>query len=1037
MATEDVVGVLLKLKLEAEGQQELNNFGNAFRNLVKNANSLELGLRKLARIEAEFDDVSAQFGVSLKNNFDDTEKLRGRLAKLSQQLSDQQLRVDSLSKSYQTQFTNSLKSAQTQAAQITAQEIKSAEAFRQTVPAIQAEIAAIDAFNKKVSSIGVNLSNFDLIRAKAFGRDEAPQTLREVQALDAFNASISKVENNLANYDLIRAKAFGINEAPQIRNDIAAINRQNAETAAAQAKIDKRGPLGKLFGLDLHTSIYQLSAFYYLLSNVTQQLKAATEKSLEYALAVETLSEQTGISTQTSSAFTLASEQLGIKVDTVQEAFRTFSDRLGRSTGLFGEPTKGSKDMARAMKELGINVFDANGEVRSLESLMPQIFDAFQKLGPGIKSTAIATALFGQRADEMIPLLVRGSANITEMAKRAQALGLVLTPERTDNLRNLTKAFNDVALAGQSMFQTILDGLGPFSDEISAAAFDMATAFRTTFLNISAEAVRFKAEEEARTKQFESVGFLPLLQQGPGAGQSAAETFAKSQGFIANPDIKPNDPLGFLKPAFIPDPNLPAFQTGTTSGKPGEDDAEKITEKLIGLNKKIGDLNRDFALKQFLDIGAFRAKQRQEQAEFDAKQLQAVEDFKTKEAKTIADFNLKQLRDFEDYQIDRDRLLEDFNAKQTSEAEDLAQKRIDLEEATRKKLQEVNDKWDEILLRLRIGGDVDSIRLAEQKRLEALDKARQEETGAGSDLAKAEEDARKRQEIEQADLDLRLKRLDEDFALRDQRRKDDFEAELAERKATFEAEQQQRLDDFKKKHDDDKVKFDKEAADRKAELDRKVADVVAEINALLGITEPTWQTEQDMLRARNNTRKGIAADGKDDRTQVVKDEQNALAYFIGIGTPPIVDAEQALQDGITNAVINGSNTRMAVIQSEQEQLLAFMSLQNEVIAGGEKYNDSHSKTDTSGTSATRRAFGGTVPGALGSPQLVLAHGGERYTPPATSSYFNSVRSGDQISINAPITFSNNVNSDAIASRISNRASRELGRRIAARRAFGG
>ena len=83
------------------------------------------------------------------------------------------------------------------------------------------------------------------------------------------------------------------------------------------------------------------------------------------------------------------------------------------------------------------------------------------------------------------------------------------------------------------------------------------------------------------------------------------------------------------------------------------------------------------------------------------------------------------------------------------------------------------------------------------------------------------------------------------------------------------------------------------------------------------------------------------------------------------------------------------------------------------------------------------AFGGTVPGALGSPQPILAHGGERITPPSTSTYFSNVRQGDQISINAPVSFSNNVDSDAVAHRVSQRASRELGRIIAARRAFGG
>jgi hypothetical protein len=1114
----DTVNVLLNLLFEVEGQQELNNFGNAFRSVTKAANSLELGLVKLQRLQKELVLAESQVRDVTEENALEQVRLQGKIASLNEKISDQKIKLDSLSKSYQTQYTNALKSAKAGAAELTAEERASAEAFKLTVPAIRNEIREIEALNRAEANqniqggrqsaneqiadakqvaefrtflarqdaeeqIRINQQRASLLKSidaqtakdKILLDKQATQSERQaaleriainkqvavlLKAVDSETtkediasdkqATQSKREAALEQIRIAKQNAALLEylDKQQTREDIqtdkqvarSARDAARAEAQAArdaarvQAKEDRRGPLGKLLGVDLHTSIYQLSAFYYLLSNVTQQLKAATEKSLEYALAVETLSEQTGISTQTSSAFTLSAEQLGIKVDTVQEAFRTFSDRLGRSTGLFGEPTKGSKDMARAMKELGINVFDANGEVRSLEGLMPEIFDAFQKLGPGIKATAVATALFGQRADEMIPLLIRGSANITDMAKRAQELGLVLTPERTENLRNLTKAFNDVALAGQSMFQTILDGLGPFSDQISQAAFGMAQTFREAFINISARAIQIRAEAEASNftgPKFGQIGSFGSPQRTSGgiqAGEAAAAEFAKSQGFIPNPalaEAKRRGDAFFVGNDFIPDPNLPAFQTGATSGKPGEDtgDADKLTDKLIALNKKISDLTRDFALESIARARDFHNKQRQELADFQAKQLQEVEDFKTKEAKTIADFDLKQLRDFEDYQIDRDRLLEDFSIKQAQQAEDLAQKRIDLEEETRKKLQDVNDKWDEILLRLRIGGDIDSIRLAEQKRLEALAKAREEETGPGSDLAKFEEDARKRTEIEQQEFDLRLKRLDEDFALRDERRKADFEAELAERKAAFEAEQQLRLDDFNKKQEEDRAKFVLDELNRKAELAQKIEAVKAEIQELLGAHEMSANEEANLLGRRQGTQTELAATGKDDRVFIADREKDDVYTAIVNSIDPISQATQDYQDAQTRWFLIGSGDRIGIMVREYEALQAM----REENAGGEKSNDSHPKF----------AFGGTVPGAVGSPIMAMVHGGERYTPPATSSYFNSVRSGDQISINAPITFSNNVNSDAIAARISNRASRELGRRIAARRAFGG
>ena len=83
----------------------------------------------------------------------------------------------------------------------------------------------------------------------------------------------------------------------------------------------------------------------------------------------------------------------------------------------------------------------------------------------------------------------------------------------------------------------------------------------------------------------------------------------------------------------------------------------------------------------------------------------------------------------------------------------------------------------------------------------------------------------------------------------------------------------------------------------------------------------------------------------------------------------------------------------------------------------------------------QRAFGGMVPGALGSPQFILAHGGERITPPATSNYYNNVRAGNQVSINAPMTFTNNV-TGANSGLIIQQAARELSRSISMRKGYG-
>ena len=87
-----------------------------------------------------------------------------------------------------------------------------------------------------------------------------------------------------------------------------------------------------------------------------------------------------------------------------------------------------------------------------------------------------------------------------------------------------------------------------------------------------------------------------------------------------------------------------------------------------------------------------------------------------------------------------------------------------------------------------------------------------------------------------------------------------------------------------------------------------------------------------------------------------------------------------------------------------------------------------------GSYGRRQAFGGYVPGMIGSPQMILAHGGERIVPPATGSYYNNVRQGDQVVINSNLSFSNNVNG-VNSSAVIDQASRTLGRAVRQARSF--
>jgi len=135
---------------------------------------------------------------------------------------------------------------------------------------------------------------------------------------------------------------------------------------------------------------------------------------------VAKMSQKVGVAVETLSAYKHVAELSGITLDTVAVGLRRFAQNsLDMSRGL-GEAR-------REFKDLGIQVTDANGNVREMEDLILEVADRFSKMEDGTVKTAMAMRLFGRSGAEMIPMLNKGSAGIKEMTDEARALGLVFS----------------------------------------------------------------------------------------------------------------------------------------------------------------------------------------------------------------------------------------------------------------------------------------------------------------------------------------------------------------------------------------------------------------------------------------------------------------------------------------------------------------------------------------------------------------------------------------------------------------------------------
>lgn len=150
----------------------------------------------------------------------------------------------------------------------------------------------------------------------------------------------------------------------------------------------------------------------------------------------------------------------GMDVDKASTSLTIFSKKL--------ESVRGDEEKAADMsKALGTSFLDANGNIRPMSEMLPEIADKFAKMDEGAEKTALACQLFGKSGTAMLPFLNKGSAGVDELTAKAKDLGIVLDDNATAKFAAYRGAVREWETALQGAQVTLGQSFTPF---ITAAA---------------------------------------------------------------------------------------------------------------------------------------------------------------------------------------------------------------------------------------------------------------------------------------------------------------------------------------------------------------------------------------------------------------------------------------------------------------------------------------------------------------------------------------------------------------------------------------
>lgn len=273
-------------------------------------------------------------------------------------------------------------------------------------------------------------------------------------------------------------------ETKKLENALGKVATAAERTAKATAKITVK------VGTEAVSAAANVFEKYTKTLTVTATaLAGVTVKAAMAADDINTLSTQTGLSTEQIQKFSYASDLIDVDLDTL-------TGSMAKLTKNMASAQDGTGTAAEAFEALGISITDSNGELRNNQDVFNEAIEALSNIENETQRDAYAMQIFGKSAQELNPLIEGGTEALEALGNSAEEAGLILSQAALDDLN----AFNDsidILKANASSCGNILAGafvgkLKKATDLIGNSLPNLATSFAGMF---SAETFEKSSED--------------------------------------------------------------------------------------------------------------------------------------------------------------------------------------------------------------------------------------------------------------------------------------------------------------------------------------------------------------------------------------------------------------------------------------------------------------------------------------------------------------------------------------------------------------
>lgn len=267
------------------------------------------------------------------------------------------------------------------------------------------------------------------------------------------NGSIGQEQIDALNRELVNAEGY-------LKKDTEALNAFKESLNKTEEASDH---LGEKLG-DVSSKAQAVAdktkALSAAASGLLVAMGAAALKSAAWADDLNTLSKQTGLTTEELQKMEYASELVDVSVDTIAGSM----SKMRRAMDSTSEGTQ------QAFAQIGVSVRDSSGQLRDSSEVFYEVLEGLSRVGNETERDTLAMQIFGKSADQLAGIIDDGGASLKALGDEAANLGLVLDQETLDAMNRVNDTIDRLKAQAKADFikagASALEALTPVIEDV-------------------------------------------------------------------------------------------------------------------------------------------------------------------------------------------------------------------------------------------------------------------------------------------------------------------------------------------------------------------------------------------------------------------------------------------------------------------------------------------------------------------------------------------------------------------------------------------